>query len=121
MVPWVLKGIMGYFKVSWVQGLGLEIWFETSINLLWSVCLCFRVFVLSLWSVLVLIWEGHPLEFKKSKQDDVKGFVFSYSIREIGPPNLFLDRLSAEQLPNSSRMHPMKLLLKMYNKFAKFL
>jgi hypothetical protein len=77
--------------------------------------------VLSLWSVLVLIWEGHPLAFKEAKLDDVKGFVLSYSARGIGPPNLFLDRFSVEQLPSSSRMHPMKLLLKMYNKLAKFL
>ena len=112
---------MGYFKVSWVHGLGLEIGFETSIYSLWSVYPCFRAFVLSFWSVLVLIWEGHPLAFKESKQDDVKGSVSSYSIRRIGPPNLFLDKLSVEQLPSSSRMHPMKRLLKMYNKLAKFL
>ena len=108
MVPRVLKSIMGYFKVSWIHGLGLGFRVEASIYLLWSFCvrvlmplyLCFGAFVLSLWNVLVLI--GSSMAFKESKEDNVKGFVFSYYVRIISLPNLLLNRLSDEQLPNSS-------------------
>jgi hypothetical protein len=36
--------------------------------LLWSVRLCFGTFVSSLWSVLVLIWEGHPWHSKNQSK-----------------------------------------------------
>ena len=51
MVPRLLKGIMGYFKISWVPGLGLglRVWgfYIFALKLLCSVleplCLCFGV------------------------------------------------------------------------------
>jgi hypothetical protein len=68
----------------------------------------------------VLIWEGHPWH-SKNRSKIMLSVLYSYFVRGIGPPSLFLDRLSTEQLPSSFGMHSMKLLLKMYNKLAKFL
>jgi hypothetical protein len=62
-----------------------------------------------------------PWHSKNKSMMMLRVFVLSYFARGIGPPNLFLDGLSIEQLPSSSRMHSMKPLSKMYNKLAKFL
>jgi hypothetical protein len=72
MVPQVLKGIMRYFKVSWVHGLGLRLRVEASIYLLWSLC------VVAL-ECACAHWEGHPWH-SKNRSKIMLRVLFSHTM-----------------------------------------